>query len=78
MIIHRQLIADENKTSEVRDSEFDEQMLLMGIRQPSTGGFRQSEIIGRSSSICTEREGQTKAPYLQLSCDLLNLYIYFY
>ena len=45
-IINRQPLADENKTPiKVRDSELDEQMLLMEIRQPTADEFNWSDFV---------------------------------
>ena len=45
-IINRQPMADENKTlTAVSDSELDEQMLLMEIRQPMADEFNWSDFV---------------------------------
>jgi hypothetical protein len=47
-IINRQPLADENKTlTEANDSELDEQMLLMQIRQPLADEFNWSDFVAR-------------------------------
>lgn len=45
-VINRQPLADENKTlTAVSDSELDEQMLLMEIRQPMADEFNWSDFV---------------------------------